>query len=93
MDGESWGGVIRGANLLPLDQIEEEFWDIRSADKGSSRQLDVAEHFSQGQGDLDDETGNTFEEEYGDGHLGQNAGIFQSPDFWFVEDAEVVFGG
>ena len=64
------GEVIRGANSLSLDQIEEEFWDIRSADKRSSRQSDMAEHFSQGKGDLDDETGDTFEEEYGDGHLG-----------------------
>ena len=63
-------------NSLPLDQVKNEFRDVWARDKGSLGQEDVAELFSLGQGDLDDEAGNTFEEEYGDGHLCQNTGIF-----------------
>ena len=53
----------------------------------------AAEDFSHGKRDLDNETADTLEEQDHDGHLGENPGVFKSPGFRFVEDAEVFLGG
>ena len=77
---------------LPLDQIDDKLRDVRTGEIWLRRGV-VFEQFSHGNRDLDDETADALEEEDYDGHLGENTGIFQSPDFGFVENAKIFLGG
>ncbi len=78
--------------LLPLNEIEDEFWCLWPGDKEvKGRRLILLEVVSESQSDLDDETGDSLEQDNDDGHLRKDPGVFHTPDFGFSEDGEVVF--
>jgi len=78
--------------LLPLNEIEDEFWCLWPGDKEvKGRRLILLEVVSESQSNLYDETGNSLEQDNDDCHLGKDPGVFYTPDFGFSEDGEVVF--
>src|SRR3989304_5275945 len=91
LDWNARSEVLLTSGLFPLDQIEDKLWDVRTVDIWFQRRGGTAEQFSRGNRDLDDETADALEEQDHDGHLCENAGVFESPDLRFAEDADIFF--
>jgi hypothetical protein len=70
---------------LPLNEVKDEFRDLRSPDDDKAIRV-FDSFFSHVKGDLDDKLCNPFEEDSYQGELSQDGGSFQSPDSWFVKD-------
>lgn len=85
--------ILLTSGSLSLDQAKDKLWDVRTGDIGFEWRGVAAEHFSHGERDFDDEPTDALEEQNYDGHMGEDPGVFQSPDLRFAEDAEVVLGG
>ena len=78
--------------LLPLNKIEDEPWYFWSRNEDRLRWRLVAFHLvSEGQSDFDNKPSDSFKQYNDDGHLRKDPGMLQSTNFWFGEDAEIIF--
>ena len=75
---------------LPLNEVKDEFRDLRSLDDDKAARV-FDSFLSHGESDLYDEVCDPFEEDRDEGELAENGGSFQSPDFGFVKDLQILF--
>ena len=47
---------------------------------------------SKSQSNFNDEAGDSFQQNNDNSHLGKDSGIFESPDFRFSQDTEIILG-
>jgi hypothetical protein len=80
-------------SLLPLNEVPEEPGDLWPGDVEPSGWRAVPGlKFSEADCGLDDKKCDLFEQYNDDGHLRENTGPLESPDFWFRKDTEVFLG-
>lgn len=79
--------------LLPLNEVPEEPWDLRTGDVEPSGWRSVPGlKLSEADCGLDDKEGDFFEQYNNDGHLCENAGPLEASHSWFSKDTEVFLG-
>ena len=77
---------------LPLNEVKDEFRDLRSLDGDKAARV-FGSFFSHGESNFDDKPSDSFKEDRDQGKLSKDTGSFQSSDFWFVKDQQILFSG
>ncbi len=80
------------SRLLTLNEISEKGRDLWPRDIRPGRRPVLGLWFSEAVCDIDDERGDSFEQDDDHGYLGEDAGTRKAADFGVCKDGEVVLG-